>query len=164
MKADRIKLINCDVDVLKLIIKGNDALASGLNITVPNNWSTLGEVIFNLSLEKITAYPDSMVWWTYLPVHLKTNTLLGCCGFKGEPDDQGMVEIGYEIAEEYRNQGYATELTGLLVKIAFENPRVNGVLAHTLAEENASVRVLKKNNFIFIEEIEDGIVWKWIKK
>ena len=50
-----------------------------------------------------------MEWWAYLPVLKKTKTLLGSCGYKGDPKN-GMVEIGYEVAEAYRGWGLATEM------------------------------------------------------
>ena len=41
-----------------------------------------------------------------LPIEIETNTLIGSCGFKGEPIN-GKVEIGYEVTELFRNKGYS---------------------------------------------------------
>ena len=44
--------------------------------------------------------------------------------------------------------------------------RASCVVAHTLPANNASTSVLKKNNFVFAEEIidpADGKLWRWIK-
>lgn len=41
------------------------------------------------------------------------------------------------------------------------------ILAHTLPEENASVKVLKKCDFKFVKELsdkDDGIIWQWKKE
>ena len=162
----RIKLINCDQRILEWIIEGDEILARELSINIPNGWNEFGEPIFKYSLEKIINNSSAQMWWTYLPIHIETNTLLGTCGYKGEPNAQGIVEIGYEVAKVHRNQGYATEITAMLVDIAFRSEKVNSIIAHTLAEENASVKVLKNNEFSFVKEMEneeDGRVWEWVR-
>ena len=76
----------------------------------------------------------------------------------------GTVEIGYEITPVYRNQGLATEMTMGLIKNAFKDNRVKSIIAHTLGQENPSTKVLKKCGFKKIEEIndpEEGNIWKW---
>ena len=164
MEASRIRLLNCDERILNLILAGNKYLQSGLQVTVPNNWTEFGRPAFSYSLQKIRAKPESVAWWTYLPILTDSNTLIGSCGYKGPPDESGKVEIGYEVAQNYRSQGYATEIAGKLIEQAFEHQQVQMVEAHTLAEENASVKVLRKSGFEFIEELpneEVGKIWKW---
>ncbi len=83
ISLSRIKLINCDQEILNLILKGDKALAEELKLTVPYNWTEFGTPIFDYSLEKIAENPSSSIWWTYLPILQKTNTLIGSCGYKG---------------------------------------------------------------------------------
>ena len=90
--------------------------------------------------------------------------VIGMAAFKGPPDDQGMVEIAYGIVAEYQGRGYATEAAEALVAFAFASERVSVVRAHTLAQPNASTRVLTKCGFAFLGEVvdpEDGPVWRW---
>jgi [ribosomal protein S5]-alanine N-acetyltransferase len=104
-----------------------------------------------------------MAWWSWLPVLNDENMLIGNCGYKGPPKD-GMVEIGYEVIEEYRRIGLASEIAAVLVDNAFNDSNVNKIIAHTLAEENASCKVLRKCGFEFVKEIndeEDGLIWQW---
>ena len=164
MQSSPIHLVLCDQKILESILEGDQKIAAHLNIQVPKNWSEFGSAIFQYALDKIIAAPDSSKWWTYLPILTSSNTLIGSCGFKGPPTPNGEVELGYEVAKEYRNRGFATEITRHLVDIAFNDHSITVVLAHTLAEKNASVRVLEKCGFKFIEEIidpNDGTIWKW---
>jgi len=74
------------------------------------------------------------------------------------------VEIGYEIALDYRNRGLATEMTKGLIENAFRDERVRLIVAHTLGQDNASTKVLQKCGFKKVEEIndpDDGLIWKW---
>lgn len=109
-------------------------------------------------------HPDEIGWWAYLVVLQSEFKLIGTCGYKGPPTPEGAVEIGYEIADRYQGRGLATEVARALVGHAFKHESIRTVEAHTLPEENASVAVLRKLGFSFVEEVydlEDGAVWKW---
>ena len=152
--SKRLKLINCDEKILKSIIKGNESLSKTLKINVPENWTESGEVIFPISLREIIKNPNSKKWWTFLPIDIETNTLVGSCGFKGMPVD-GKVEIGYEVTESHRNKGYATEILNLLTELAFNDNEVKTIIAQTLTSNLPSIKVLEKCNFKFIREFND---------
>jgi RimJ/RimL family protein N-acetyltransferase len=104
--------------------------------------------------------------WTlgFALVHLATDVVIGTCGFKGPPGPDGMVEIAYGIATDHQRKGYATEAAEALVAYAFSSGQVRVVRAHTLAEANASTRVLVKCGFRQVGAVvdpEDGLVWRW---
>ena len=87
----------------------------------------------------------------------------GIGGFKSSPDANGEVEIAYLVFIPSRDCGTATAIAALLVEIA-STAGARSICAHTLPETNASTRVLEKNGFTFVGEIEDpddGLVWRW---
>jgi RimJ/RimL family protein N-acetyltransferase len=97
-------------------------------------------------------------------VHRESRSVIGSAGFKGPPDEDGMVEIAYGIVPSYQGRGYATEAAAGLVAFAFSDRRVRLVRAHTRPASNASQRVLAKSGFERIGEVvdpEDGLVWRW---
>ena len=103
-------------------------------------------------------------WTGYLTIESDTNTVVGCCGFKGNPTEEGSVEISYFTFPEHEGKGFATAAAGELVAVARNHEAVQCVLAHTLPERNASCRVLEKTGFENAGEVidpEDGIVWRW---
>ena len=83
-----------------------------------------------------------------------------CPTVKGEPTDDGTVEIGYSIVEAYQGRGIGTEIVAALVAHAFGDARVTRVIAETFPELVASIRVLEKNGFRRIEEAgaEPGVI------
>ena len=87
----------------------------------------------------------------------------GMGGFKTAPDAAGEVEIAYLSFIPSRGCGTATIIAAMLVEIA-RNAGARSICALTMPETNASTRVLEKNGFAFIEELEDpedGCVWRW---
>ena len=99
-------------------------------------------------------------------VHVASRQVIGAGGFKGRPGEDGAVEIAYGIVPDYQGRGYATEVAAALVEFALKSGQVRVARAHTLAEKNASTRVLAKCGFSFLGEVvdpEDGPVWRWEK-
>jgi [ribosomal protein S5]-alanine N-acetyltransferase len=164
LETKNLKLISCDRDILECAIAGNDVLAKKINVFVEDGWTEFGTAALQYSLEKLSASEEEKNWWTYFPVHKEDNMLIGSGGYKGKPTNEGMVEIGYEIATAYRNRGLATEMAHQLIEHAFHNERVKMIIAHTLGLDNPSTRVLQKCGFKKVEELNDaqeGIIWKW---
>jgi [ribosomal protein S5]-alanine N-acetyltransferase len=100
-------------------------------------------------------------------IHKIDNLLMGMAGFPGPPDSEGVAEIAYGIAPGYQGKGFATEVAIALIDFASSDPRVKRIRAHTLAQKNASTRVLEKCDFKKIGETTDPEekipVWRWEK-
>ena len=89
--------------------------------------------------------------------------MVGTCAFKSAPDAVRCVEIAYMTFPAFESMGHATRMAALLVEIAVAGGAA-AAIAHTLPEENASTRVLRRNGFGFAGEAqdpEDGLVWRW---
>lgn len=100
----------------------------------------------------------------YAVVDRESRSVVGNIGFKGPPNDEGVVEIGYGIVPGFQGRGYATEAVEAVVACVSSDSRITRVLAHTLPTPNASTRVLTKCGFEHtgeIEDPEDGVVWRW---
>ncbi len=97
-------------------------------------------------------------------VHRESASVVGMAGFKGPPDESGMVEIAYGIVPKFERRGLATQAAAALVAFASVHPSVKLIRAHTLPTPNASTRVLTKCGFEFVgivEDPDDGTVWRW---
>ena len=85
-------------------------------------------------------------------------------GFKGKPDQTGVVEIGYSIVPEYRGRGYATQVAQALIDYAFSHPEVSATAAHTSVKNIGSMKVLERAGMKVVGEMEDhedGRMWRW---
>jgi [ribosomal protein S5]-alanine N-acetyltransferase len=132
-------------------------------VSFAEGWSHFPEAI-DWTRDYMREHPDELNWWMYFILHGLDGRLVGTCGYKGLPSPEGIVEIGYEIAPRYQQQGLATEAAEALVRHAWTFERVDTITAHTLGEESSSTGVLAKLGFQFIGEfydIADGKVWAW---
>jgi [ribosomal protein S5]-alanine N-acetyltransferase len=116
-------------------------------------------------LDRLRTAVDRDPWeFGYVVLEKMTGVAVGMAGFKGPPDDDGVVEIAYGIAPAYRGRGYATQAATGLVEFASSDDRVRRICAHTLPESNASTSVLTKAGFELrgaVVDPEDGPVWRW---
>lgn len=87
-------------------------------------------------------------WGSDWKISVKSGPTIGGICFKGAPDEDGAVEIGYGIDEVYRQKGYATEAVGGVARWALSQENVRCVTAQTEEENFISQKVLLKNGFI----------------
>jgi ribosomal-protein-alanine N-acetyltransferase len=142
-------------------LAGDDALARALGHEVVPGWATFTEAL-PATRDALVEHPNGNAWGTRFFVTGDPPELVGWGGFKGPPKD-GVVEVGYEIAEARRGRGLATAAATAMVAEALADDRVTTVIAHTLPERNASSRVLEKVGFTYDgEAAEDGeVVWRY---
>ncbi|HEX2901241.1 MAG TPA: GNAT family N-acetyltransferase [Bacteroidia bacterium] len=164
LSTDQLRIINCDLQTIEMVLRGNDVLTLYLGVEVPADWTEFGAPIFQYTLDRLQKHPGDAVWWSWLPVLRAENLLVGSCGFKGKPNAAGEVEMGYEIAASRRQMGLGTEAALALRDFAFGFPEVKKVIAHTLADHNPSTRILGHCGMVKVAELvdpEDGPVWRW---
>jgi ribosomal-protein-alanine N-acetyltransferase len=91
---------------------------------------------------------------------------VGTCAFTAAPKNN-LVEIAYFTFPGNEGRGVATRMASLLISLASENAPNVVVTAHTLPNENASTRVLRKLGFILVGpriHENDGQIWVWRKQ
>ena len=115
------------------------------------------------TIDLLTRDPRPAPWGSYLAS--VNGATVGICAFKTAPDSSGTVEIAYMTFPAFERRGHATAMAAALVEVA-ANGGAAMAIAHTLPEENASGRALRRNGFSHAGEVmdpEDGLVWRWEK-
>ncbi|MFM7154809.1 MAG: GNAT family N-acetyltransferase [Bacteroidota bacterium] len=167
IQTPRLLLVPANLPLLEAASDGNLPELSALlgGVQIEPDWTSFPDAIVWMR-DFMREFAADINWWNYMTIHRTDKKLIGACGFKGEPDPEGMVELGYEIASAYRGRGLATEAAQGLLNYAFSFNSVEKVTATTLAEENASTRLLRRLHFTFTGEetdLEDGKIWTWCK-
>ncbi|HDR7707769.1 MULTISPECIES: GNAT family N-acetyltransferase [Bacillus] len=99
-------------------------------------------------------------WGAWYVLRKEDDSVLGDIGFKGGPNENQTVEIGYGFIEKYWNQGYATEAVKELIDWAFKTGEVETIIAETLLDNYSSMRVLEKLHMKRVNATEMMINWK----
>jgi ribosomal-protein-alanine N-acetyltransferase len=166
IRTPRLLLIPMSPEWMEAMREGGEKFKAVTGYFLPEPYTEFPEAMDQIILH-LKSLQTSPPWLSYAVVRPSDATYIGQAGFKGKPDEAGVVEIGYEIAKGVRLQGYANEVIRHLIHRAFEHPEIMAILAHTLPLKNESNHLLIKNKFVFQTEIvepEDGPVWQWILK
>lgn len=157
-----IRLVRAELSLLDAALADDEALTHALGHAVVPGWAIFTGALA-ATRDALAEDPEAAAWGARLFVAGDPPELVGWGGFKGPPDD-GVVELGYEIAEARRRRGLATAAARAMLAEAFADRRVTAVIAHTLPERNASTRVLEKVGFRRDGETrEDGVpVWRFV--
>ncbi|MGE7690329.1 GNAT family N-acetyltransferase [Lysinibacillus sp. NPDC097214] len=99
-------------------------------------------------------------WGVRLVINKETNTIIGDIGFKGKPNSENTVEVGYGVIPSAQNKGYATEAVKEIIEWAFSFKNVNKVIAECLVDNFSSTRLLEKLNMNNIGVVDDMLKWQ----
>jgi len=153
LRIARLELVAASAELLRAEIGDRERFARLLEACIPRIWphdSDYTEVMSSMA-QRLEDDPQETGWWSwYFVLRNKATgqrTLIGNGGFKGPPDTDGVVEIGYSLLPPYRSKGYTTEAVERLVEWAFEHPQVTRVIAEAQAGNTPSIRVLEKAGF-----------------
>ena len=165
LKTERLVLHPLTAENLNTARKNLPAVARSLGVTSGHVgfWESMTKKrIYSAKLDIIDKFPNA---WLLSTTWLITanGEVVGEAGFKGPPDRNDAIEIGYSMRENFRNRGYMTEAVDALTRFAFDQTGlyVGAVTALTLPENVASHSVLIKNGFV--KQPSFGKYWFWSK-
>lgn len=144
LETNRLKIIPCTKDTVQIAINQN--YDNGPEIST--------------HLEHLMKDPTLLYWGSWIVVRKSDDSVIGDIGFKGKPDENKVVEVGYGFLENYWNNGYATEAMGALIQWAFNTSKVEKVKAQTKHDNYGSIRVLEKMGMQKVDNTEAMIIWE----
>ena len=116
----------------------------------------------SMKLERMAANTaEDLLWITYWLILVPPDDFgAGLIGFKGAPDKNGQVEIGFGIDRDFQKRGYMTEAVKGMIHWAFSDSRCNRIVApDTLRSNIGSNRVLQKVGMVVYESKPDALSW-----
>ncbi len=168
IKTERLTLIPLTLKQLETGLKSIKQLALELNIPIIENLiSGNTERAVYMKVGKMHSVPEELhPWFTYWLIVIDGENIgAGMAGFKGNPDKNGEVEIGYGIDPIYQSRGYMSEAVKALVDWAFSHPECKAINAPNVLPNNfPSQKVLVKNCFEEISSTPSGITFQLRKE
>ncbi|MEU6448669.1 GNAT family N-acetyltransferase [Streptomyces sp. NPDC046979] len=99
-------------------------------------------------------------WGVFALVRREDGLAVGGMGFHGPPDEDGRVEVGYDLAEAARGHGYATEALRALSAWALAREEVTSVFATTEPANVASQAVITRAGFTRVAGDEGQLAYE----
>lgn len=158
IRTPRLELIPCSMEIAEAFAEGGRR-GEIANLRIPPEWPGPDILDFlPVYAEMLKHEPSVASWGIWLMIDRTERTVIGDLGFKGAPDEQGAVEIGYSILPVCRRRGLTFEAVQALVQWALQQG-VKAVHAECLADNFASIRILEK---LGMERLApEGELLKW---
>jgi RimJ/RimL family protein N-acetyltransferase len=159
----QVRLVPATVPLLTALTDDPTRFGELIGSPVPAGWPEFPEAI-GVTLAQLEDAPEAEPPWSMqFFVDRATGRLVGSGGFVAPPVER-TVEIGYEVAPEFRGRRFGVAAARELVEHAVASGDVDHVVAHTLPGPNPSTGVLVSLGFEHVDDHEDpevGAVWEW---
>lgn len=161
IETERLTLMPMTYEFVTKLLQGNDGAYELYQVTPVSDWpnrDTMG--ILPILKRKLKESRDTgFTSWIY--IEKASKTIIGDGGFKGKPDLDGKVDLGYGVIERKRGNGYATEAAQALLNWGICQQEVKVVTADCLLENVASYKVLQK---IGLDKISEDATHAYFEK
>jgi [ribosomal protein S5]-alanine N-acetyltransferase len=159
----QVRLVPATVALLSALEGDRSRFSELIGSPVPEGWPEFPEAI-GFTLDYLRNAPEAARGWSMqFFIDQASGRLVGSGGFAAPPAGR-TVEIGYEVAPEFRGQRLGAAAARALVERAVASGEVDHVIAHTLPGPNPSTGVLASLGFEHVTDQEDpeaGTVWEW---
>ncbi|KUO63203.1 acetyltransferase [bacterium BRH_c32] len=160
IETERLLIRPLSAEELKKHYNSPDAFAKELGLKPSQSLvdNETKDAILSLFLPNIEdAKKDPHFYTMWIVIEKTQKVMIGGICFHGEPNENGEVEIGYGTDTEYRNKGYMTETISGMISWIRGNKKIKIIKAETEIENQSSIKVLEKNNFKVIEQIDKAV-------
>lgn len=149
IETKRLRIIPLDVEEFKALLQGMWKLEKKLGLN--ESKSELDENTQSIMLDlykKIINYEDIYYFYTNWQIVLKIeNISIGSVYFKGEPNEEGFIELGISLNNRYRDIQYMIEALKEICRWAKEN-NIRGIKTNINDTNEIMKRILIDTQFI----------------
>ena len=126
VSSNRLDLVPMSLELMEALLSGDlEAAQPMVGYRIPADWPQVMESVLRFRVPIARSQPAA------LPLLLRAMVLranpavvVGRLGFHGPTDNDGMLEIGYEVFPEHRRRGYAREAALAMLRWAQRDPAV----------------------------------------
>ncbi|MEJ8757885.1 GNAT family N-acetyltransferase [Pontibacter sp. H259] len=159
--TNRLILVPFTLEITKTLMAGNTSILQQLGLQLTPYWPDQEAIdTFPKIIKNLEVVPEPTGFESYMVVHRQSMTVIGDAGFKGLPNADGEVDLGYAIIAPAQNNGYGLEVAKGLVNWAFQQPGVKAITARCLLGNAPSARVLEKLGMLQVSADSEVIRWR----
>ncbi|HLX91343.1 MAG TPA: GNAT family N-acetyltransferase [Puia sp.] len=160
----RLEIVSLNPEELRLYLSGNNLFEKEFRLKAAARIPS-ADVRLNAQqniiprLQEMTE-EDQLFLTFWIVIERVTREIVAELGFKGVPSGQGEIEISYGTMYQHRGKGYMTEAVSGMIDWAKGLLNVKFVIAETDVGNKASMKVLRKNNFLFDKQAGKMRWWR----
>lgn len=164
IEGERLKIIPLTYPQLITYLKAKNKfeIEFGLAITGRLISEDVKDMVESFTLPKMKKVDeDNYLYFTFwIVIDKSTNTIVAELGFKGPPDRNGDIEIGYGTMPDHRKKGYMTDAVSAMIEWASSREGVRCIIAEVEETNLASLRIVEKNGFKQFDKKGVMIWWR----
>ncbi|MFN2524773.1 MAG: GNAT family N-acetyltransferase [Actinomycetota bacterium] len=159
--SQRLRLLLIMTTELESLLNDERAAAEAtLGCRIPSYFPAAHDRhLFELRLGQIAEDPSIEEWLLRAVVRKTDGRMIGHVGFHGPPDDDGVLEVGYELFSDYQKHGYAIEAVEALMAWAADHHGIERFRASIAPDNKPSLKLARKLGFVHVGrhwDEEDG--------
>ena len=104
--------------------------------------------------------PSSLGWHAWMVIQKKGSLIIGDVGFKGPPEKENTVEIGFSIVPSRRGSGFALEAVSSMVEHALSTHANIRLTAECSADNRPSRKILETCGFRRSGRIGENLLFR----
>jgi RimJ/RimL family protein N-acetyltransferase len=126
VSTDRLDLVPMSLELMEALERGDMESAQRLvGYRISADWPQVMGSVLRFRIPLARSRPDAVpLLLLAMVLRAEPEVVVGRLGFHGPVDDDGMLEIGYEVFPAYRRQGYAREAVSGMFRSAQRDPAV----------------------------------------
>jgi len=161
VSSDRLDLVPMSLELMEALLRGDLESARRLvGYRIPADWPHVMKSVLQFRIPIARAQPETLpLLLRAMVLRADPEVVVGRLGFHRPADDDGMLEIGYEVFPAHRRQGYAREAVLSMFDWARRDPAVHRFRASVSPENLPSRNLVTGLGFIEVGsqwDEEDG--------
>ena len=161
VSSERLDLVPMTLELMEALLRGDLVSAQRMvGYGIPSDWPHVMESVLRYRIPIAQAQPESLpLLLRAMVLRADPEVVVGRLGFHGPADNDGMLEIGYEVFPGYRRQGYAREAVVAMFRWAQHDPGVRRFRASVSPQNLPSRNLVTALGFIQVGsqwDEEDG--------
>ncbi|QBZ98339.1 GNAT family N-acetyltransferase [Flavobacterium sangjuense] len=165
LETTRISIVALTKNQLENYLIADNILENELGLTIIPIPRTINDRVKNAITTKLLpaineSPKDNLLYTFWTIIDKAQNCMIGDLCFKGPPNDDGEIEIGYGTYPAFQGKGYMKEAVNQMALWAFQQENVKSIIAKTDPSNIASQRILENNNFLNLGQEGEYITWK----
>jgi RimJ/RimL family protein N-acetyltransferase len=152
----RLELVPLTPPLLRAVA-GRDLAEVERRLGAPVGTGWEAGVPARLRLAQLAADPSQQPWLVRAIVASAPRRVVGSVGFHAPPDDDGRVEIGYDVVASERRQGFAREAITALLDWAWGTGRARTCVASVAPHNAPSLALVRSFEFRHVGQQIDAI-------